>query len=137
MQYVDSVWADTAAHGRRNMAKVFMKTTIALLRREPTDYEPVAVRRALREHAFNKNKRDTAPPEMQAILRFVQRNSLSMAAWEDPAKVEEVIRQVNSLLNGKQAAASSIRRNRNALSGIFDYAIKRGVLAADPTPGGK
>ncbi|WP_128382393.1 tyrosine-type recombinase/integrase [Streptomyces cavernae] len=137
VQYVDSVWANTAAHSRRSMAKTFTKATIALLRRQPSDYEPVAVRRALREYAFNKNKRESATSETQAILGFIKRNTLSMAVWEDPAKVEDVLAQVNSRLDGKQNAASSIRRNRNALSGIFDYAIKRGVLISDPMPKGK
>jgi integrase len=137
VQYTDSVWSHTAANSRKTMAKTFATTTIALLRHQPAEYEPVAVRRALREYAFNKNKRESAPPEMQTILRFVQRNTHSMAVWEDPAIAEEVITQVNTKLDGTPTAANSKRRDRNILSGVFDYAVKRGVLKSDPMPKGK
>ncbi|RPE39687.1 phage integrase family protein [Streptomyces sp. Ag109_O5-1] len=135
VQYVDAVWDQTAAHGRRSMAQALMKATLALLRKEP-HYEPVAVRRALQQYAFNKNKRDSAPSDMKAMLAFIERNTLSMAAWEDPAKVDDVLTAMETRLDGKAVAASSRRRHRNVLSGIFDHAIKRGVLKTDPIPRG-
>ncbi|MEV0091634.1 hypothetical protein [Streptomyces sp. NPDC050738] len=57
-----------------------MATTIALLRTEPTAFKPVDVRTALREFAFNKGRRNEAPSEVAAILKWVERNTLSMAA---------------------------------------------------------
>lgn len=39
----------------------------------------------------------------------MERNALTMAAWEDPAKVEEVLRALDSKLDGTRAAARPAR----------------------------
>ncbi|NEE21618.1 hypothetical protein G3M58_86045 [Streptomyces sp. SID7499] len=53
---------------------------------------------------------------MVAILRWVERNSLPVSAWEDPEKVDQVLRAIDTRLDGKQAAARSRKRNRRILN---------------------
>ncbi|WNI31877.1 hypothetical protein [Streptomyces sp. ITFR-6] len=52
----------------------------------PKQFDPVKVRTALREYAFNYKRRTNPevpiPHEVRVILEWVQRNTLSMAAWE-------------------------------------------------------
>ncbi|MGX1490318.1 tyrosine-type recombinase/integrase [Streptomyces tendae] len=137
VQFADAQWHRTGGNNRKNTAKALMATTVALLRTSPASFRPVDVRTALREFAFNTRRRECAPPEVAAILKWVERNSLTMAAWEDPAKVDEVLRAVGSKLDGTRAAASSVKRNRRILNVAMEYAVKHRVLRTNPLPKGR
>jgi integrase len=130
-------WHRTAGNSRKNTAKALTATTVALLRSSSTRFRPVDVRTALREFAFNAKRREDAPPEVAAILRWVEHNTLSMAAWEDPAKVDEVLRALDTRLDGARAAASSVKRNRRILNVAMEYAVKHKILRANPLPKGR
>ncbi|MET7474246.1 hypothetical protein ABZT17_07760 [Streptomyces sp. NPDC005648] len=72
-----------------------------------------------------------------ATLRWVERNSLPVSVWEDPEKVDDVLRAVDTRLDGKQAAAWSRKRHRRILNVVMKYAIRRRILRANPLPKGK
>lgn len=137
VQFCDAQWHRTAGNSRKNTAKALMTATIALLRTQPGSFADVDVRTALREFAFNTRRRGEAPREVSTILRWVERNTLTMAAWEDPAKVEEVLRALSTKLDGKAAAASSVKRNRRVLNVAMEYAVKHKVLQTNPLPKGR
>ncbi|MEU7042856.1 tyrosine-type recombinase/integrase [Streptomyces varsoviensis] len=137
LQYVDMKWSRISANNRKNTAKALTKVTLALLRAEPKQFDPVEVRRALREYAFNKAQRDEAPPEVRTILSWIRRNSLPMTVWEDTKRVDAVMLALGTLLDGRSAAASSVNRERRILNVIMRYAIRQKVLAANPLPKGK
>ncbi|MFD3580603.1 tyrosine-type recombinase/integrase [Streptomyces sp. NPDC058644] len=137
VQFADTQWLRTAGNSRKNTAKALTATTVAFLRTSPTAFKPVEVRTALREFAFNTRRREEAPPEVATILKWVERNTPSMAAWEDPVKVEGVLRSVDTLLDGKRAAASSIKRTRRILNVAMEYAIKHKILRTNPLPKGR
>ncbi|MFF9840375.1 tyrosine-type recombinase/integrase [Streptomyces sp. NPDC013740] len=137
IQFVDQLWARTSANNRRNVAKALTPITIALLRSQPTMFKGVDVRRALREYAFNTLRRDQAPPEVAVILRWVERNSLTMAAWEDEGTVEAVLRAAGTKLDGTPVAASTARRTKRVLNVLIEHAIKKKVLKENPLPKGK
>ncbi|MGW7820268.1 hypothetical protein ACWGLF_19540 [Streptomyces puniciscabiei] len=137
VQFADAQWHRTGGNNRKNTSKALMATTVALLRTQPTAFRPVDVRTALREFAFNTRRREDAPPEMATILKWVERNTVTMAAWEDPAKVDEVLRAVGSKLDGTRAAASSVKRNRRILNVAMEYAVKHRILRANPLPKGR
>ncbi|MFC8095259.1 tyrosine-type recombinase/integrase [Streptomyces sp. NPDC057301] len=137
VQFADAQWHRTAGNSRKNTSKALMSTTVALLRTPPTGFKAVDVRTALREFAFNTRRREDAPPEAAEILKWVERNTLSMAAWEDPAKVDAVLRAVDTKLDGTRAAASSAKRNRRILNVAMEYAVKHRILRANPLPKGR
>ncbi|MFE6484084.1 tyrosine-type recombinase/integrase [Streptomyces sp. NPDC057757] len=137
VQFADAQWHRTAGNSRKNTSKALMATTVALLRVPPAAFKPVDVRTALREFAFNTKRRKETPPEVAVILNWVERNTLSMAAWEDPARVEEVLRLVGTKLDGTRAAASSVKRNRRILNVAMEYAVKHKILRSNPLPKGK
>ncbi|MFZ3594630.1 tyrosine-type recombinase/integrase [Streptomyces sp. BH104] len=137
VQFADAQWHRTAGNSRKNTAKALTAATVALLRAQPSSFRPVDVRTALREYAFNARRREEAPPEVATILKWVERNTLSMATWEDPVKVDDVLRAVDTLLNGKRAAASSIKRNRRILNVAMEHAVKRKILRTNPLPKGR
>ncbi|MDX3784112.1 hypothetical protein [Streptomyces europaeiscabiei] len=116
VEYVDWKSPSAAINTRKNMAKALTPVTIALLRTPPPQhFEPVKVRRALREYAFNirqrANQERPIPAEVQTILNWVQRNSLPMSAWEKTEHVDKVVTALTTRLDGTAAAASSVRRN--------------------------
>lgn len=137
VEYVDARWPQLGGNSRKNMAKTLTATTIALLRAKPTQFAPAAVRTALREWAFNTNRRPEAPRDVPAILRWVERNSLPVSSWEDPEKVDQVLLAIDTRLDGKQAAAWSRKRNRRILNVAMKYAVRRRILRASPLPKGK
>lgn len=61
VEYVDARWPQLGGNSRKNTAKTLTAATLALLRAQPTQFDPVAVRTALREWAFNANRRSEAP----------------------------------------------------------------------------
>ncbi|MGW6398918.1 tyrosine-type recombinase/integrase [Streptomyces sp. NPDC055134] len=137
VQFAAARWVRTAGNTRKNTAKALTATTIALLRTSPSAFKPVDLRTALREYAFNTRRRAEAPPEVAIILRWVQRNSLPMTVWEDQVKVDGVLRAVDTLLDGTQAAASSIKRTRRILNVAMEYAILHKILRTNPLPKGR
>ncbi|MFD5078023.1 tyrosine-type recombinase/integrase [Streptomyces sp. NPDC058371] len=137
VQYVDARWSQLGGNSRKNTAKTLTAATIALLRAQPTQFDPVAVRTALREWAFNVNRRPEAPRDVVTVLRWVERNSLPVSAWEDSEKVDDVLQAIDTRLDGKQAAAWSRKRNRRILNVVMKYAVRRRILRANPLPKGK
>ncbi|MFF4185753.1 tyrosine-type recombinase/integrase [Streptomyces sp. NPDC001691] len=137
VQFTDAQWHRTAGNTRKNTAKALTATTVALLRAQPSACTPLELRTALREYAFNTRRREEAPPEVATVLKWVARNAPSMTAWEDPVKVDSVLLSVDTLLNGKRAAASSVKRNRRILNVAMEYAIKHDILRANPLPKGR
>ncbi|UIX34533.1 tyrosine-type recombinase/integrase [Streptomyces sp. GQFP] len=142
IEYVDWKSPSAAINTRKNMAKALTPVTIALLRTPlPQHFEPVKVRRALREYAFNirqrANQERPIPAEVQTILNWVQRNSLPMSAWEKTEHVDKVVTALTTRLDGTAAAASSVRRNDRIMNLVMAYAIEHSYLKANPLPKGK
>lgn len=137
VQFCDAQWRRTSGNSRKNVSKALMATTIALLRTPASPFKAVDVRTALREFAFNTRRREQAPPDVAVILKWIERNTLTMAAWEDPAKVDEVLRELSIRLDGASAAASSIKRTRRILNVAMEYAVTHRVLRSNPLPKGR
>ncbi|WP_406216077.1 tyrosine-type recombinase/integrase [Streptomyces canus] len=137
VEYVDARWPQLGGNSRKNTAKTLTAATLALLRTQPTQFDPVSVRTALREWAFNANRRREAPRDVVTILRWVERNSLAVSVWEDLEKVDDVLQAIDTRLDGKQAAAWSRKRHRRILNVVMKYAIRRRILRTNPLPKGK
>ncbi|MBM7167168.1 tyrosine-type recombinase/integrase [Streptomyces sp. G44] len=142
VEYVDWKWPRASGNTRKNMAKALTPATIALLRTPPpSHFDPVKVRRALREYAFNVNRRSDpdkpVPDEVQTILDWIKRNSLPMSAWEKTQNVDRVVTALSTLLDGTAAAASSVTRNDRIMNLVMGYAIRHNYLKANPLPKGK
>ncbi|MFF7789333.1 hypothetical protein [Streptomyces sp. NPDC007991] len=120
VEFVDKSWPHFSANQRKNVAKAMTAATIALLRMPPKQFDPVKVRMALREWAFNSKRRtnpeEPMPDEVRVILDWVQRNTLSMAAWEQSDRIDTVVSALGTLLDGTAAAASSVSRNRRIMN---------------------
>jgi hypothetical protein len=81
--------------------------------------------------------RAEAPRDVVTILRWLERNSLPVSAWEEAERVDEVLLAVDTRLGGKQAAAWSRKRHRRILNVVMKHAIRRRVLRTSPLLKGK
>ncbi|MGH3631641.1 MAG: tyrosine-type recombinase/integrase, partial [Sciscionella sp.] len=132
VSFVDSKWSRASAVYRRDIARTMVTATAAMLRAQPSGFTPVRLRKALRDWAFNKEHRDDSPADVADILAWVKRNSLTMAALDDSAVFGNVLAAIAVNLDGKTAAGSTIRRNRNILHNAFAFAVKRNLLSQNP-----
>ncbi|MFG2880306.1 hypothetical protein ACGFYU_35710 [Streptomyces sp. NPDC048337] len=122
-------WPRISANNRKSTAKALTKVTLALLRAQlPERFDPVEVRTALREYAFNAGRREAAPPEVAAVLSWIRRNSLPVQALEDTQYVDRVMLALGTLLDGSPTAASSVNRDRRIMNVVVKYAIRQNVL---------
>jgi integrase len=135
VSWVDANWARSSGNQRKNVAKALVPVTVALTRNAPTEAEDARrLRTALREYAFNKNRRAEAPSDVLRALRVAQRGSQRMTVWEDAQTVTEVLAAIAVKLDGTPAARSTAKRNRRVLVTLLDTAVQRGVLTANPLP---
>ncbi|MFJ2769412.1 tyrosine-type recombinase/integrase [Streptomyces sp. NPDC087300] len=137
VQFVDAQWPRVSANHRKNTARTLMITTTALLGGSPPGVSARHLRTALREWAFNTNRRGKAPTEAMAVLKWVERRSPTMDVWADPAAVVDVLVALGTLLDGSAAAASSVRRHRRILNVAMEYAVQRKILPRNPLPKGR
>ncbi|MEW1611258.1 MULTISPECIES: hypothetical protein [unclassified Streptomyces] len=114
-----------------------MIVTTALMDRDPPGVPSRRVRTALSDWAFNTNRRDDDPDDVVAVLGWVRRHTPTMDAWTDPLIVQDVLLVLGTLLDGRRAAASSVKRHRRVLHLLMRYAIVRGILRSDPVPEGR
>ena len=131
-QYADERWQLTSASHRQNTAHVLMTITMQLCRKHKCPYPLARVRTALREWAYNKERRKDAPTEMANILAWVERSSPTMAVWTDSESVAGVLVALATKLDGKPCATSSMRRDRNIASHMLRWAVERKLLEAHP-----
>ncbi|WP_369356780.1 hypothetical protein [Streptomyces sp. cg2] len=68
VQFVDAQWERTAGNSLKNTAKVLTATTVAMLRTSGAAYQPVDVRTALREFAFNRILRANPLPKERGVI---------------------------------------------------------------------
>lgn len=130
-EYADRRWPKTSASQRKNTAQVLMMVTIALTT-APHEFKPVKVRTALREWAFNKDRRESAPADLAEIIKWAKRNSPSMGVWNDTEVIATVLDAISAKLDGKSAASSSVRRDRAIVHNMLRSAVERHVLDVHP-----
>ncbi|MGG2459356.1 tyrosine-type recombinase/integrase [Streptomyces sp. RGM 3693] len=142
IEYVDWKWPGSSGNSRKTLAKALTPATIALLRTPPPEhFDPVEVRKALREYAFNVRRRTDpealVPADAQKILDWVQRNVLPMSALEKAETVDKVVTALSTRLDGTAAAASSVTRNARIMNLVMGYAIRHNYLKGNPFSKGK
>jgi integrase len=132
LSFTDHKWKRASAVYRRDIARTLVTVTTAMLRAQPSAFSAQQMRKALRDWAFNTEHRENAPYDVTDILAWVKRNSLPMAAFDDTETFAAVMTALAVNLDGKTAAGSTIRRNRNILHNALGYAVKRHLLAENP-----
>jgi integrase len=131
-RYVDMKWKQASAKYRKDIARALTAAAPAMLgdgRGRPDD---AAIRRALLRYAFNTKQRDEAPADVAETLAWVARNSAPVSALTVAATARRLLDQATGRIDGKNAAASTARRNRIILANAMDYAAELGLLDGNP-----
>lgn len=80
----------------------------------------------------NAKQRSEPPDDAAEVLAWVARNSAPVLALADAATARRVLVQATGLVDGRNAAASTARRNRTILANAADYAMELGLLDTNP-----
>src|SRR5215468_2022316 len=92
---------------------------------------PAFARRSY-DGASTPKQRSEPPGEVAGVLAWVARNSAPVSELAEAATGRRMLDQTTGRLDGKNAAASTARRNRTILANAMDYAIELGLLEMNP-----
>jgi integrase len=130
--YVDMKWKQASAKYRKDVARALTAATPAMLVAGRGRPEDASIRRALVRWGFNTKQRAEPPDDVAEVLAWVGRNSTAVSALAEAATARRVLEQATGRLDGKNAAASTARRNRTILANAMDYAVELGLLDTNP-----
>jgi integrase len=131
-RYVDMKWKQASAKYRKDIARALTAATPAMLAEAPGAPDHASIRRALVRWGFNAKQRSEPRDDVAEVLAWVARNSAPVSALADAATARKVLVQATGLVDGRNAAASTARRNRTILANAADYAVELGLLDTNP-----
>lgn len=133
--YIEMKWAPSPAKTRTTLAEAMTSATPALLTTQRGAPEPRVLRRALYSWAFNCNRWPEEPPaDVQHVLDWVAAHTVPMSHLEDALLLRKVLTAFTLRLDGKQAAASVIRRKRAIFHNSLGFAVEARRLQVNPLP---
>src|SRR5215470_3168022 len=130
--YVDMKWKQASAKYRKDIARALTAATPAMLAEARGRPDDASIRRALVRWGFNTKQRSDPPDGVAEVLDWVARNSGPVSALAEGATARRVLVQATGLVDGKNAAASTARRNRIILADAADYGVELGLLDTNP-----
>lgn len=72
------------------------------------------------------------PPEVTDAIKWAKRSTRNVDALTDPDVLRPLLQSLGRKLDGKPAAADTVRLRRLALKGAIQYAIERKLLESNP-----
>ncbi|MGW7076902.1 tyrosine-type recombinase/integrase [Streptomyces sp. NPDC054866] len=134
-RYIEMKWTHSPGSTRRTLAEAMATVTPALVKDTKGMADARAVRTALYSWAFNKNRWDEEPPtEVAKVLAWFERKSLPASALSDRLVVRAALDAASKKLDGKTAAAGTIRRKRAIFYNSLEYAVEADLISENPLP---
>lgn len=130
--YVDMKWKPAAAKYRRAIAQALTAAMPAMLDAAGGGPGLVDIRDALLHWGYNTRGRPQAPDDAASVLTWLSRNTRHVASLAEPARARELLDAAITRLDGRRAAATSVRRNRAVLFNALEYAVELGLLDENP-----
>jgi len=130
--YTDLKWKQASAKYRKDIARALTSATPAMLTEAGGRPDDASIRRALVRWGFNTKQRADPPDDVAEVLAWLARNSAPVSALAEAAVARRMLDQATARLDGKNAAASTARRNRTILANATDYAVELGLLETNP-----
>lgn len=131
--YMAMKWPRAAARSRRGAVESL--TAVSVLLVLPQRGKPSAdiLRRALYLYGLNPLRYDSQPePEYVAALAWLAKASTPVTELESVATVRRVLDGLAVRLDGKAAAAATVRRKRAIFYNALGYAVELGHLSSNP-----
>ena len=130
--YADMKWPDSAPKSRVGVAETLAAVTPVLLTTRKGMPDPDILRRALYTWSFRTGSRMTGNPPVEAkppaelaeAIRWVEKNTLPITAFGDPAIVRAALDAISKKLDGTKAADKTIARKRAVLHAALEYAVE-------------
>ncbi|MER5298960.1 site-specific integrase [Streptomyces lasiicapitis] len=134
-RYIEMKWTHSPGSTRRTLAEAMATVTPVLVKDTKGMADARAVRTALYSWAFNKNRWEEEPPaEVAKVLAWFERKSLPASALSDRLTARAALDAASKKLDGKTAAAGTIRRKRAIFYNSLEYAVEAELLAENPLP---
>ncbi|MFD4477377.1 tyrosine-type recombinase/integrase [Streptomyces sp. NPDC058471] len=134
-RYIEMKWTHSPGSTRRTLAEAMATVTPALVKDTKGMADARAVRTALYGWAFNKNRWDEEPPsEVVKVLAWFERKSLPASALSDRLTARAALDAASKKLDGKTAAAGTIRRKRAIFYNSLEYAVEAELITENPLP---
>jgi integrase len=132
--YVDMKWPRAAGRSRQGIADSLATVTPALLSSTKSRPNPVALRAALYGWSFNARRRASEPPaeDLRRAERWVAANTRPVGDLADLAVLRPALDALALRMDGKPAAASTVRRKRAIFYNAVEYAVELGHLFGNP-----
>lgn len=129
--YVDMKWKAAAAKYRRAIAQALTAAMPAMLDAGggPSLED---IRAALLHWGYNTRIRAQAPDDAARVLTWLSRNTRPVGSLAEPARARDLLDAAVTRLDGRRAAATSVRRNRAVLFNALEYAVELGLLHENP-----
>lgn len=127
-------WQNAAATYRRTIAEALTASTLVMLKDAPGKPDARSLRSMLTRWAFNTAKRDedTMPDTARTVLRWVERNSLSLSAVMSPETARSIHEAAVTRVDGKPLARSVARQRRMILNNALSYAVELKLIPENP-----
>ncbi len=134
-RYIEMKWTHSPGSTRRTLAEAMATVTPALVKDTKGMADARTVRTALYSWAFNKNRWGEEPPaEVAKVLAWFERKSLPASALSDRLTVRAALDAASKKLDGKTAAAGTIRRKRAIFYNSLEYAVEADLITENPLP---
>jgi integrase len=134
LKYLAMKWPHAAPNTRDGINESLTSVTIALLDDRPGRPSALLIRQALRNWAFvhpGPAERE-APTEVSNTLHWIAKASRPLNDLADPVTAREVLDSFKIRLDGKSAAAETVRRKRRTFVNALHYAVDLGEFKENP-----
>jgi integrase len=138
--YVGLLWPGSAAKTRATVGDCLATVTAALVKDRRGAPNSRVLHRALAAWAFNetrKKNKDVPPDEIAHALAWLEHASVPMTEVGDPEILREALDALAHCLDGRPAAANTVKRRRSVFRGCLEYAVQRKICADNPLDGVK
>ena len=134
LAYVDMKWPGAAPKTRDSMTDGLATVVPALVTDERPDWlDATTVRKALRHYLLAPESRVVArPPEIAAAVRWLEKASLPVVEVGKARNARAGLNAISVRLDGKAAAATTVRRKRSVFANVLGYAVELEELASNP-----
>ncbi|MEO3829907.1 tyrosine-type recombinase/integrase [Actinomadura sp. B10D3] len=132
--YVARQWPGSAAKTRATVADCLASVTRGLVVDERGAPSAEVLHRALATWAFNRHRmeRQEPPPEITNALAWLAKKSVPLAHMGDPQVLRRGLDAMAVNLDGKTAAAKSIKRRHSVFRSCLDHAVELKVFPVNP-----
>jgi integrase len=131
--YAEMKWPLSAAKSRRMIAEALATVTPALVTSTRGAPAPPLLRKALYRYAFNPAiGHAERPDEVVEALAWIQKASVDVSALSDPSLIRKALSASAVTLDGRPAAATTLRRKRAVLYNALGYAVELQLLDSNP-----